>query len=346
MAVNQNKRIFWAMEKVGLAPDGSTSFVAVHGVQNCGVTTTFNLTQVYELGQIAIYENIEDVPDIEVTLEKVLDGYPLIYHLATPDAASPTLVGRSATRCILAMNIYGDTQSSASGTPNTQMTCSGMYVSSLAYSFPVDGNFTESVTLVGNNKVWSTGSFTFTGNNFDNTDTPVSGVQRRQHFNFGNGANASILPNGAGGVPGINASGWNILGADGKYAAVVQSVNVSTDLGRENLLQLGTRNPFFRYATFPTEVKCDIEVLSSDGDLTDATEAGAAGNGNNLLAKRILISINEGVKLDLGSQNKLNNTTTSGGDAGGGNVTVTYSYTTFNELTVYSKSDPAGFAVP
>jgi hypothetical protein len=154
MPLNQNKRIFWAMEAVGLAQDGSSSFTKVKGVQNCGVTTTFNLTQVYELGQIAIYENIEDVPDIEVTLEKVLDGSPLIYHLATPNAASPTLVGRSAVRCILAMSIFGDTNSSASGTPNSQMTCSGMYVSSLAYSFPVDGNFTESVTLVGNNKVW------------------------------------------------------------------------------------------------------------------------------------------------------------------------------------------------
>mgnify|MGYP001571278971 CR=1 FL=1 len=343
MALNQNKRIFWATEAVGFAEDGTLAFTPAHGVQSLGITTTFNLTQVYELGQISIYENLEDLPDVEVTLEKAIDGYPLLYHLATPNAASPTLAGRSNDRCILGVSIYGDVQNSASGVPTAQMTCSGMYISSLAYNFPVDNFFTESVTLVGNNKVWASGTpYTFSGG-FLNNDAPPSGIQRRQHFEWGNHANSSHLPGGVGGIPGLSSSGYNSLNAAGAYNATIQGISVSTDLGREALLELGSRNPFFRYATFPVEVTCDIEVLTKDGDFIAATEAGVAGNGNNLVDKEIVIAIDTGLRLDLGTKNKLSSVSYGGADAGGGNATCTYSYTTFNDLTVTDPTDPAGF---
>ena len=54
-----------------------------HGVQSVGITTTFNLEQVFELGQLAIYENVEGTPDVEVTMSKVLDGYIPLFCLAT-----------------------------------------------------------------------------------------------------------------------------------------------------------------------------------------------------------------------------------------------------------------------
>ena len=343
MAINQNRRIYWAIQAAGFAPDGSTTFTPIHGVQSVGSTTTFNLTQVYELGQVSLYDNYEGTPDVEVTIEKVIDGYPLIYHLATPTAAGTSIAARSNDKATFGLSIFGDTNNSASGTPNAQMTCSGMFVSSLSYTFPVDGECRESVTLVGSNKVWSSGSFTFTGSIFNNTDTAASGVSLRQHFVWGSGTGASKIPGGTGGgIPNIGSDGYNLLKADGsKYNASVQNVTVSTDLNRESLLELGRKNPFFRYANLPVEVTCEIEVLSSDGDWVDATEAGAAGNGNNLSDKTIQINLQNGLKLDLGTKNKLTNTTYGGGDAGGGNATVTYSYSNFNDLTVTDPNDPA-----
>ena len=59
---------------------------------------------------LAIYENIENIPDVEVTLEKVLDGYPLIYHLCTQGSDTITLAGRSTTRCQVALGVWGDTK--------------------------------------------------------------------------------------------------------------------------------------------------------------------------------------------------------------------------------------------
>ena len=59
-------RIYFANQQVSFKRDGATGYTTAHGVQSVAVTTTFNLEQAFELGQLAIYENIEGVPDIEV----------------------------------------------------------------------------------------------------------------------------------------------------------------------------------------------------------------------------------------------------------------------------------------
>jgi hypothetical protein len=347
--VYANNRIYWACQGVAMASQDDTDFLAVHGLQSMGITTTFNLEQVFEIGQLAIYENIEAIPDIEVTMEKVLDGYPLIYHLATRGSTSPTLAGRSARKCGVILNIYDDTAEAASGTPQTEVFMSGMYVSSVSYSIPVDGNATESVTLVGNNKSWRTASFLKMDNFLGatpNTDMPdinaagiiaSGGVQRRENVVFGTGVAGAVtlLPKE---IPGLT-NGQNVLTAD-VYGAHVQTLSVSCDLGREALNELGRRGPYFRYVNFPVEVTCEIETTSAQGDKIDATEAGLGGSGFNLVDQQIYIVMQDSTKINLGTKNKLASVAYGGADAGGGNATVTYSYTTFNDFTVTQMNDP------
>lgn len=352
MALNTNNRIIWSVQAVGIAKDGSTSFTPVHGLQNVGTNTTFNLEEAFEIGQINIYEQVENVPDVEITLEKFLDGYPLIYHLSTPDANSATLAGRSNEKAMVALSVFPDDQDSASGTPNAQVTFSGMYVSSLSYTFPNDGFCSEAVTLVGNNKTWNTGGGkTFTGTLFNNNDQPLAltsgwgGLQRRENVVFGSGADGTVsrLPYGAGGIPGLSTGGYNLPRADGRgNTAHVNRVVISTDLGRENIFELGNRTPFFRPATFPTEVTTEIEILAIDGDLVSATEEGVAGDGSNLYDQNIFIVTDDSTAVDVGNRNKLQSVSYGGGDAGGGNATVTFTYRTFNTLTVTQDNDPAG----
>lgn len=334
-------RIFWPVQGVGLAPLGSNSYTVIHGLQSIGMSTTFNLEQVFEIGQAAIYENIENIPDIEVTLEKVLDGYPLMYHLATRGYPSPTLVGRSNQRTSLALSIFGDTQDSASGTPIAQVVCSGLYFSSVSYTIPVEGNCTESLSLVGNDKAWKTGSFTFSGTLFDNTDQPlaltsgVGGVQRREDVIFYsnaamNNASGTVLPSE---IPGITA-GVNTLTSLGFGEVPVQSISISADLGREAINQLGFKGPYTRYANFPVEVRTDIEVLSKSGDFISASETTSLSN------QTIQVALRDSTKINTGTRNKLSSVNYGGADAGGGNATVTYSYVTFNELLVTHNQDP------
>lgn len=60
-----NNRIFYAVKAVAFAKDGSGSYVSAKGVQSVGITTTFNLEQFFELGQLAIYENVENIQTLK-----------------------------------------------------------------------------------------------------------------------------------------------------------------------------------------------------------------------------------------------------------------------------------------
>lgn len=342
-----NNRIFWAIEAVGIAPESTETYTDVHGLQSVGITTTFNLEEFFELGQISIYEQVEGIPDIEMTTERVLDGYPPAYILGTRGSTSNSLSGRQNAKCNIAMSLFGDTQDSASGTPITQVYMSGMQPSTLTYTIPVDGPCTEAVTFVGNNKVWKNSAFTYTPN-FTNDDVPLAsfggsgGIQFREDILFDSitDGSVSLLPGGTNGVEGISASGTNDRDAGGNFACHLQSITISTDLGRDELFELGRRAPYFRYVTFPVEVTCEIEAISSIGDQISGTEDGVLGNGNNLPDQKIYIVMRDGTKFDLGEKNKLQSCTFTGGDTGGSNATVTYSYRNFNDLTISHPQDP------
>ena len=363
-------RIYFANQLVAFKRDAGTTWQIAHGVQSVAVTTTFNLEQAFELGQLAIYENIEGVPDIEVTASKVLDGYALLYCLATNEAAhthGPTLAGRSNASTVVGIGIWPDTQDSASGNPVQQMEASGMFCSSVSYNFPLEDNFSEDVTVVGNNKGWrdstaaidcATPGWIFqaspgTGAIVTNSDAPIGtgGVNRRENLSF-----LSASPTGGEAywdytrlptdLPGVDASGW-MSPKNTNNTAHLQSITVSTDLGREELFELGTRQPYARVVTFPVEVTCDIEMLSISGDLINAFADGCGdatiactGIVDNLTNQTIRISACEGTRIFLGEKNKLASVNYGGGDAGGGNVTVSYSYTTFNDFTVLHPMDP------
>lgn len=358
-----NRREYYAIRQAGFAKDGTSTFIEAHGLQSIGVTTNFNLEQVFELGQLAIYQTIEQIPDIEVTMEKVLDGYPLLYHLATNGAVSPTITGRSNVKTIIGMSIFSDTSDSASGVPISEVSMSGMYVSALTYTIPVDGNCTEAATFVGNNKVWRDdeavpGGAVFTGR-FNGQDQPLNtaGAQRREHVvmiplsgspsgvdvNGQTNAWVSVWPTD---IPGINADGTNPQQTDGTYLVPLQTATVTCDLGRDQIFELGRKSPYHRFVTFPVEVRTEIEVISRKWDNISATEAGGnngAPVGMNTRYQTIKIRLEDGTWIQMGNRNRLTTVAITGGDAGGGggNTVHRYSYSTFNDLVVSQPNDPS-----
>jgi hypothetical protein len=359
-----NNRIFYATQKAGIAPLGSNSYTTIRGMQSIGMTTNFNLEQVFEIGKIELYENIEGIPDVQVDIEKVLDGYAPVYTLATQLGTAATLVGRSNAQCSLALSIYPDTNTTAEGTPGAEVKLSGLYVSSVSYSVSVDGPATESVSLIGNNKVWKglvagTSFATYAdGNVFTNSANPKSisgsgGVNRREDVLFsydGTSLDANGISSGGGtilppDIPGVSTSGTNNKVA-GQFQAHLQSFNTSVDLGREDLFELGRKGQYHRFVNFPVEVTTEIAVIASSGDLVSATEDGIRGGVGcaalgNLFDRTIRLHMCEGLQVNLGTRNKLSTVGVTGGDAGGGNVEVTYSYTNFNDFHVYHPSDPS-----
>ena len=374
-----NNRIFYACQAVAIEPlydnagtltPMATGVQALHGVQSIGLNTTFNLEQVFELGQIHIYENIEGVPDVEVTLEKVLDGFPLMYHVATcgvdqeaglSSASKLSLVARSKQRCNVYLGIFPDTvehiaDAAASATAEVQM--SGMYVSSVSYTLPTDGNCTESLTLVGNHKAWNTAKFTSAvatqldwsgaAGNLDKpknlqSGTTYGGIQRRENVDIKN----SIFPQSIYGVTQSATAGnaWNSSSL--RPNVHFQNISISTDLNRESIQELGRKAPYYRFANFPVEVTCEFEVIAVSGDFINAYEEGDVGKfnsssenyGNNTSEETIMIKLHDGTVFDLGTKSRLASVNYTGADAGGGNGSMTYSYSTYNSMTVTHPQD-------
>lgn len=340
-------RIWWGVSALGIKAVGEAGgYTTVHGLQSVGTTTKIDIRKIFEIGQSEVYENVEELPDVEMTAEKVFDGYPILYHLATPDATSSSLLGRSNEKCIAAIALYGDTQDSASGSALAIMEMSGLFVNSWNAEFSVDGDAKESCTFVGNNKRWkgAGASFygtAFDGTLFDNTDEPLAitgsgGVQQRENIVW-DGASPSVVTCLPTDIPGMSSSGTNSL-VGGVRGAHIQKISVSADFGREAMKELGQKAPYHRYMNLPVEVKTDIELISLSGDLISVTESAA----NNTSNQTIRVVLTEGLNVYLGTKNRLNNVSFGGADAGGGNATMTYSFTNSNFLTVTHPRDPAG----
>lgn len=290
------KRIFYACQAVGI------NDTVVHGVQSVGINTTFNLEQVFEIGMITIYENIENIPDVEVTLEKVLDGYPLMYKLATGGSTLTQAVGQTSK---VALSIFDDTQTAATGVPVATCTMSGLVVSQVSYKANVNGNITETLSLVGNNKKWQT----LWNSNFPTGDTPSysGGVLRRQHINISGSTIPACIP----------------------ANSVFQSVTASANINREQILELGRKTPYLRYAKFPVEITSDFEILARNGDQITVYE-----DQNNLVNYSIILSFSDGTVINMGTKNKLRSANYQGGGTDGNNATIVYSFATFNDFTV------------
>lgn len=422
-----NRRTFYAIEQVAIkdnaaAPTNSVSplnareyasglfacdavdevgglWEVPRGLQSVAMSTSFNRETVFQLGQVELYEYSERQPDIEVTLEKIIDGTKPLWFMLT-DPASRDLVGKTAFyRSDVILNIYSDTQFRAdTSDPLSTVVASGMYLSNVTYTFPVDGAVTESVTLVGNDKRWANFDASVAGEDVSayppllsppDNETPVgvpsgvfgheslggvqelaggdtgfgvlivgSGVQRREEVEI----RRSVLPSD---IPGITVAvgsgvsteqleelGYMSAACSGAVDSAgnaltqlvvnantseiiehIQSITISADIGRDDIFELGSKRPFTKYVTFPVEVTTAIEVVTSQGDLVDATSEIDCGP-NQTANNTIILRTCDGLQIDVGDANVLTTIETGGGDAGGDNMTVTYNFSSFNVLNI------------
>ncbi len=343
-----NRRVYYAIRAVAITADiNATSFGSsdmVHGVQTATDSVNFNVTDTNELGKIDTYASMEDRPDVSLTIEKVLDGYPLVYWMATATDdvianSAYDLGSRTVDKCKIGLAIYSDLQTTASGIPLTELIVSGAYIESLDYNLVVDGEFTESVTFSANDRTWNeptTATDAWFSYEFAHDDAPQnanSTLLKRWNVDMSN----STFPNDIAGI----TAGSNPE-TSGMYAAHLQTIRISTNLNRTDMYELGRKIPYYRYANFPIDVTTSIEATTERGDLKDA-----AAESTNLTDQTINIYIadtadNHAIRFNLGTQNKLTSIENAEGGATGGVMTTTYNYTNKNTLTITGDDDPAG----
>lgn len=358
---NKN-RIFYGSQIVQVKPgtpvDGSisqySSWYQPLGVQSVGMTTNFETEQAFQLGALDIYNISENLPNVEVTISRLLDGRCPLYLMCM--GGSGGLAGANLTNVNDAeqqrikgfgglsnnvvdfrLGIYDDSKSQTAGDTSDFALCEKMYLSSLGYTFPVDGTATEEITLVGNSKKWSVNNDlgTMTALDFNTTSLKANKLARRQFIDI----EGSVLPTGFGGMAPPSSGGLYI-----------QNISVKADLGRETINELGSFAPRSRYATFPVEVTSEFEVIGTVGDLVNAkdflAESGCGINYTNL--KELPIKLNVcgsgtggRLILSLGSGNQLTSVNYAGGDTGGGNATITYSFRNYNDFYLQASGNYA-----
>lgn len=400
-----NKRIFYATQSINLQPVSTGNFTPVDyrnpahyvtysdwiqplGLQSAGISTTFNTEPVSQLGTLSIYSQIETSPEVEVTLSKLVDGTAPLYSLCTAftDGTSTLeTINKDITEVATNMvnvrfAVAKDTDSKASGTLTHHTLCSGMYLNSVSFTFPVDGNATEQVTLAGSRKIWGGEVSVPEGDDANALGELASVVVRRQNVAI-TGANvgvttvrdsadkittfpaATLLPSGI-----LKSYQRTVNGKND--TPKVQNITVSANLNRENINELGFFGPYYKYTTFPIEVTSEFELVSVSGDMINANDyevyltdidqgitiesktsidtASCNTNYSNTPNEEIVIKVcgataSDVLYIDLGKKNRLTSVNYTGGDTGGGNATVTYSYQTFNKFNLIPQGSYANY---
>ncbi len=395
-ALPGNKVALWNAKKFPYGPMASGLdevwgfWEAPRGMQSVGMSTTFNIEEAFELGQVEVFEQSERQPDIEFTLSRILDGTkPLWFMLVDPSGSNNNLTGKTASfRSDVILNIYADTSYRADGTPVSACLGSGMYITGITYTYPVDGACTEEATLIGNDKIWASFDASISGQDESALGWPQvgweeeaprgvpsgvfgwvniggaqevaggtasagtivvgSGIQRREEVDI----RRSVLPADIPGVITFSSSGIlstyftgvaliegnaeqrvQVGDANTDYIVEhIQSITCSVDLGRRDIFELGSKRPYVRVVDYPIEVTCSVEVLTSNGDLIDAR---ALDSEDNTIANNpIILRTVDGLQVDLGDSNRLMSIDVGGGEAGGGDMTITYNYRSFGTFNV------------
>lgn len=337
-----NNRVFWPTQSVGIAPQSApTTFQTVRGLQSVGLSARVPITFIHEMGNGPAYDSYEEVPEVEISLEKVLDGYAPLHTLVTQGAASADLFGRAPQFCSVAISIHRDNRQRADGAQNAQCTVNKAYESSVSYNYSNNGPFRETVSLVSDNATWLTSTFTYTGHVSGNGVASLvpeapEGVNRRQHLVM----DECLFPIS---IPGIIDTGLEIntnpeITIDGctQFRVSFESISVSANLGRTGQTELGRKGVYCRYVEFPVTVTTNFEFRSKMG-----AHVNLDPEAENLTEEPILLILEEGLVLDLGTRNRLTSWSQTGADAGSqGDQMLSFSYENQSELTVQHPLDP------
>ena len=276
-----SRRIYYAVQ--------SPVIGGVSGLfQSVAFNTSIDFEQVFELGTLGQIEDIEGIPQAEITGERAIPISGNTMWGASTGSKGAAAACQFIASAVIAgsVNVVPDNNTTGSATRLVNIT--GV-VSNYSQNYAVEGPATESMTIVADTIAWGGGGGGVGGAN--SLPTPTTKVLSRKNISS---------------------------------VGCVQSASFNVDLSREDIMCLGKKMPEFKAAQFPIECSADIEELATAGSSSFAFTQGTTGD----------VTSSESVAFGLGSLGNARTTGSSfsGGDSGGGNMSVTKSFIAFNSF--------------
>lgn len=296
-------RVYYAIQQAKLRD------TVIHGLQSVSTNLTHVMEPVQSCGQWAPYSIIRNSHEVNITLKKVLDGYSLLYHLASNDVKE--IEGASFATCDCLLSVFDDSTNFCADLNSVAVSnikYESLYISSIKYTFKTTGAFEEEISLVGDiagiPQIHIYGEF-----DPDNADKPLSSI-------------------------GVNYRP-NIISTGLPMGGNVSSITMSANITRENIPQFASKFPFIRLPTV-IETTTEITTIATGVGGTTPENGGCSTSGaTSPVSIKIVICEDTGedppnISVDLGSNNHLVGMSQSGGDATGGNMMHTYTYKGYN----------------
>ena len=320
MSVTDNNRVFFACQAVVVS--GVTGFPGsagryLQGVQSVSMSSSADTEQVFQFGTVGLFENYNtrSAGDGEITIEKfigekknhsigaMLCGDTTISgNYLFMNGADPQVVPVQENEWTYGFNNMASKKMTvmvyllpeASGIKKTGDTAAGTMIK---FENAIVSEYSVAAQIDGP----ATESVTFASNEFG-VSTPDETFELDTYFNY----DGSVVKRG--GITGNFSNG--------------DSVSYSVSIGNEDLFSLGQLDPYAKVPTFPASVTVEATRKAT------ANFNSAAGGTDSLKSTAF-------GKLEVSSSGLiLTNTSYGGGDAGGGNATITETYNSFNAFNV------------
>ena len=313
-----NSRIFYGLQQVKV---GST---VLNGVQSVGASSTTNVENFSRFGSVGATTILQDL-DLEITIENALgNGWTNVLGAMSFSGIS-TSIDTPVTVEIQYLTATG----------HTKVVTLSAILSSYSIQMGVDGPATESVTFQ------NAGTAVFTDGTDDvalgTPDGNVCGVITRPNFS---GFKTAYSDDACEASP-----TWGNVNT---YSNML-SVSASMDIGTEKVNVLGQSLSFGKFVTFPIETSMEVELHldPSAGTSTDTDDTMGGFNSGyfanptdtSLIDRtyQTLIQLPSNYYYMKGA--RLTGVSRSGGDVGGGQVSITESFSSVNDLN-YQITDP------
>jgi hypothetical protein len=343
-------------------------WVVPQGIQSVGFSTSVAFEPMFQLGQTEVYGRMEtQSPQVECTISKAIDGSQMLYttlnggHAAANNKAPAELASNEVQ---IALGVYAESVPYASGNTQAAVHCSGMYVSNLQIQLPLDGVATEQLTLVGDTRRWLDSSNPIAaqiGNTATERGAIGSGSAPSAYQRWTLDTANSTLPLGVTDYPlqSVNvtmAIGREViqeLGTRGKYCryatfpfevtsefeVIAGKHRTGTDGVSGNDQAIVVSGYDFRNFAGYACASATVYDTTSDGTPDPLGAAGVDGGqidggfrDQQIKIKLCGATTSDYLTIDLGTKNRVTSVNYAGGDTGGGNVTLTYSFQNYNYL--------------